>query len=62
MKGALKNGSKLVYQLKNNDFTKISWVQGCFSLHTTSVRNDPPSQTTTVYHEPADDSVLTTTH
>lgn len=37
-------------------------LQGCFSLHTTSVRDNPPSQTTTVYHEPAGDTVVTTTH
>jgi len=38
-------------------------LQGCFSLHTTSVRENPPSQTTTVYHEPAGDAVaVTTTH
>jgi len=36
-------------------------LQGCFSLHTTSVRDNPPSQTTTVYHEPAGDTVVTTT-
>jgi hypothetical protein len=38
-------------------------LQGCFSLHTTSVRDNPPSQTTTtVYHEPGDAVAVTTTH
>jgi hypothetical protein len=38
-------------------------LQGCFSLHSTSVRENPPSQTTTVYHEPSGDAVaVTTTH
>jgi hypothetical protein len=36
-------------------------LQGCFSLHTTSVRDNPPSQTTTVYHVPAGDTVAVTT-
>jgi len=36
-------------------------LQGCFSLHSTTVRDDPPSQTTTVYHEPAGDAVAVTT-
>jgi hypothetical protein len=39
-------------------------LQGCFSLHSTTVRDNPPSQTTTtVYHEPVGDAVaVTTTH
>ena len=36
-------------------------LQGCFSAHTTNVRDNPPSQTTTVYHQPAHDTVVTTT-
>jgi len=37
-------------------------IQGCFSLHSTTVRNDPPSQTTTtVYHEQPGDAVAVTT-
>jgi hypothetical protein len=37
-------------------------LQGCFSAHTTTVRDNPPSQTTTVYHQPGNDTVVTTTH
>jgi hypothetical protein len=38
-------------------------LQGCFVWHSTTVRDNPPSQTTTVYHEPAGDAVaVTTTH
>jgi hypothetical protein len=37
-------------------------LQGCFIWHSSSVRDNPPSQTTTVYHEPAGDAVVTTTH
>jgi len=38
-------------------------LQGCFSLHSTTVHDNPPSQTTTVYHQPGDDAVaVTTTH
>jgi len=38
-------------------------LQGCFSWRSTTVRDNPPSQTTTVYHEPAGDAVaVTTTH
>ena len=36
-------------------------LQGCFSAHTTNVRENPPSQTTTVYHQPSDATVVTTT-
>ena len=43
--------------------TSLLSLQGCFSLHSTTVHDNPPSQTTTVYHEPAGDSVaVTTTH
>ena len=43
--------------------TSLVSLQGCFSLHSTTVHDNPPSQTTTVYHEPAGDSVaVTTTH
>jgi len=37
-------------------------LQGCFVWHSTTVRDRDPSQTTTVYHEPAGDTVVTTTH
>ena len=38
-------------------------LQGCFSLHSTTVRENPPSQTTTVYPVPSGDAVaVTTTH
>lgn len=36
--------------------------QGCFSLHSTTVHDNPPSQTTTVYQHPTGDTVVTTTH
>ena len=37
-------------------------LQGCFVWHSTSVRENPPSQTrTTVYHEPAGEAVAVTT-
>jgi len=36
-------------------------LQGCFSFHSSTVPNNPPSQTTTVY--PAGEAVaVTTTH
>jgi len=35
-------------------------LQGCFSLHSTTVRDNPPTQTTTVYHHPGDETVTTT--
>ena len=38
-------------------------LQGCFSARTTNVRDNPPSQTTTVSQQPADGTVaVTTTH
>jgi len=37
-------------------------LQGCFSARTTNVRDNPPSQTTTVYHHPGDDTVAVTTN
>jgi len=38
-------------------------LQGCFSLHSTTVHDNPPTQTTTVYHQPGEDTVaVTTTH
>jgi len=38
-------------------------LQGCFYSHSTTVRDNPPSQTTTVYHQPGEDTVaVTTTH
>ena len=41
--------------------TSLISMQGCFSLHSTTVRDNPPTQTTTVY--PAGDAVaVTTTH
>jgi len=36
-------------------------IQGCFVWHSSTVRDNPPSQTTTVYHEPAGDAVAVTT-
>ena len=43
--------------------TSLISLQGCFSLHSTTVHDNSPSQTTTVYHEPSSDSVaVTTTH
>ena len=43
--------------------TSLISLQGCFSAHTTNVRDNPPSQTTTVYQQPADGTVaVTTTH
>jgi len=36
-------------------------IQGCFVWHSSSVRDNPPEQTTTVYHEPADGTVAVTT-
>ena len=38
-------------------------LQGCFSFHSTTVRDNPPSQTTTVYPVPSGEAVaVTTTH
>jgi len=38
-------------------------LQGCFTARTTNVRDNPPSQTTAVYQQPADRTVaVTTTH
>ncbi len=37
-------------------------LQGCFSLHSTTVHEDPPAQTTTVYPVPAGDAVAVTTN
>ena len=38
-------------------------LQGCFSARTTNVRDNPPTQTTTVSQQPADGTVaVTTTH
>ena len=37
-------------------------LQGCFSFHSTTVRDNPPSQTTTVYPVPAGDAVAVTTN
>ena len=38
-------------------------LQGCFSFHSTTVHDNPPTQTTAVYHQPGDDTVaVTTTH
>ena len=38
-------------------------LQGCFSWHSTAVRDNLPAQTTTVYPVPAGDTVaVTTTH
>jgi len=37
-------------------------LQGCFTLHTTTVHQDPPAQTTTVYQVPAGDTVAVTTN
>ena len=39
-------------------------LQGCFVSHSSTVRDTTPAttQTTTVYHAPSDDTVVTTTH
>jgi hypothetical protein len=37
-------------------------LQGCFSWHSTAVRDNPPSQTTTVYQPAVDTVAVTTTH
>jgi hypothetical protein len=43
--------------------TSLISLQGCFSLHSTTVHDNPPAQTTTVYQQPADGTVaVTTTH
>jgi len=36
-------------------------IQGCLSFHSTSVRDNPPTQTTTVYPVPSGDAVAVTT-
>lgn len=37
-------------------------LQGCFSFHSTTVSDNPPTQTTTVVHEPAGNDVAVTTN
>jgi hypothetical protein len=37
-------------------------LQGCFSWHSTAVRDNPPAQTTTVYQPAGDTVAVTTTH
>jgi len=41
--------------------TTLMSLQGCFVWHSTTVRDIPPSKTTTVYHESTGETVAVTT-